>query len=127
VILKDAGKRAALRQQIVRFFTAYPTYRGLSLDFESLPDDADPAYIAFIRELYGDLHSRNLRLYVNTAVAASDSDLKQIAANSDGIILMNYDEHQTTSDPGPIASQDWFVDNLRRVLKIVPKKKSFAP
>ncbi|MGD0629328.1 MAG: glycosyltransferase [Terracidiphilus sp.] len=122
-ILKDAGKRAALRQQIVRFFTAYPVYRGLSLDFESLPDDADPAYIAFIRELYGDLHSRNLRLYVNTAVAASDSDLKQIAANSDGIILMNYDEHQTTSDPGPIASQDWFVDNLRRVLKIVPKEK----
>jgi len=123
VILKDAGKRAALRQQIVRFFTAYPVYRGLSLDFESLPDDADPAYIEFIRELYGDLHSRNLRLYVNTAVAASDSDLKQIAANSDGIILMNYDEHQTTSDPGPIASQDWFVDNLRRVLKIVPKEK----
>jgi cellulose synthase/poly-beta-1,6-N-acetylglucosamine synthase-like glycosyltransferase/peptidoglycan/xylan/chitin deacetylase (PgdA/CDA1 family)/spore germination protein YaaH len=123
VILKDAGKRAALRQQIVRFFTAYPTYRGLSLDFESLPDDADPAYVAFIREVYGDLHSRNLRLYVNTAVAASDSDLKQIAANSDGIILMNYDEHQTTSDPGPIASQDWFVDNLRRVLKIVPKEK----
>ncbi len=36
---------------------------------------------------------------------------------------MNYDEHQTTSDPGPIASQDWFVDNLRRVLKIVPKEK----
>ena len=122
-ILKDPGKRAALRQQIVRFFTAYPVYRGLSLDFESLPDDADPAYMAFIRELYGDLHPRNLRLYVNTAVAASDSDLKQIAANSDGIILMNYDEHQTTSDPGPIASQDWFVDNLRRVLKIVPKEK----
>ena len=33
------------------------------------------------------------------------SDLKTIAANSDGIILMNYDEHQTTSDPGPVASQ----------------------
>jgi cellulose synthase/poly-beta-1,6-N-acetylglucosamine synthase-like glycosyltransferase/peptidoglycan/xylan/chitin deacetylase (PgdA/CDA1 family)/spore germination protein YaaH len=123
VILKDSGKRAALRQQIVRFFIAYPTYRGLSLDFESLPDDADPGYITFIRELYSDLHPLNLRLYVNTAVAASDSDLKQIAANSDGIILMNYDEHQTTSDPGPIASQDWFVDNLRRVLKIVPKEK----
>jgi cellulose synthase/poly-beta-1,6-N-acetylglucosamine synthase-like glycosyltransferase/peptidoglycan/xylan/chitin deacetylase (PgdA/CDA1 family)/spore germination protein YaaH len=122
-ILKDAGKRAALRQQIVRFFTAYPAYHGLSLDFESLPDNADPAYIAFIHELYGDLHARNVRLWVNTAVATPDSDLKQIAANSDGIILMNYDEHQTTSDPGPIASQDWFIDNLTRVLKIVPKDK----
>jgi cellulose synthase/poly-beta-1,6-N-acetylglucosamine synthase-like glycosyltransferase/peptidoglycan/xylan/chitin deacetylase (PgdA/CDA1 family)/spore germination protein YaaH len=123
VVLKDAGKRAALRQQIVRFFAANPAYHGLSLDFESLTEDADPAYLAFIHELYGDLHPRNLELYVNTAVATSDNDLKLIAASSDGIILMNYDEHQTTSEPGPIASQEWFLGNLTRVLKLVPKKK----
>ena len=123
VILNDAAKRATLRSQIVRFFNAYPGYHGLSLDFESLPDSADAGYMAFIHELYVDLHSRNFRLYVNTAVSASDGDLKQIAANSDGVILMNYDEHQTTSDPGPIASQDWFIGNLTRVLKIVPKEK----
>jgi len=112
-----------LRAQILRFFSTYPVYRGLSLDFESLPDDADPAYLSFIHELVVDLHAHNLRLWVNTAVATSDADLKQIAANSDGIILMNYDQHQVTSDPGPIASQDWFIGNLTRVLKIVPKEK----
>ena len=69
------------------------------------------------------MHARNLRLYVDVAVATSDSDLKSIAANSDGIVLMNYDEHQSTSDPGPIASQPWFIGNLPRVLKIVPKEK----
>jgi cellulose synthase/poly-beta-1,6-N-acetylglucosamine synthase-like glycosyltransferase/peptidoglycan/xylan/chitin deacetylase (PgdA/CDA1 family)/spore germination protein YaaH len=122
-VLKDADKRTALRQQIVRFFTAYPVYRGLSLDFESLPDDASPAYLSFIQELYGDLHPRNLRLYINTAVSTPGDDLKLISANSDGIILMNYDQHQITSDPGPIASQEWFVGNLTRVLKIVPKEK----
>jgi cellulose synthase/poly-beta-1,6-N-acetylglucosamine synthase-like glycosyltransferase/peptidoglycan/xylan/chitin deacetylase (PgdA/CDA1 family)/spore germination protein YaaH len=122
-VLKDPAKRVALRRQIVRFFAAYPAYSGLSLDFESLPDNADAAYMAFIQELYGDLHPRKLQLYVNTAVATSDGDLKQIAANSDGLILMNYDQHQTTSDPGPIAGQDWFVDNLTRVLKVVPKQK----
>jgi cellulose synthase/poly-beta-1,6-N-acetylglucosamine synthase-like glycosyltransferase/peptidoglycan/xylan/chitin deacetylase (PgdA/CDA1 family)/spore germination protein YaaH len=122
-MLADPGKRAALRQQLLRFFTAYPAYRGLSLDFESLPDNATPAYSSFIRELYGDMHPKNLRLYVNVAVSTPDAELKQIAANSDGIILMNYDEHQVTSDPGPIASQDWFIGNLTRVLKIVPKNK----
>ena len=122
-VLADAGKRAALRSQIVRFFTAYPVYRGLSLDIESLPDSASPAYLTFIHELYADLHSRNLRLYVNTAVSTPDSDLKLIAANSDGIVLMNYDEHEVDSQPGPIASQEWFVGNLRRVLQIVPKEK----
>jgi cellulose synthase/poly-beta-1,6-N-acetylglucosamine synthase-like glycosyltransferase/peptidoglycan/xylan/chitin deacetylase (PgdA/CDA1 family)/spore germination protein YaaH len=122
-VLADPAKRAALRGQIVKFFTAFPAYRGLSLDFESLPEKATPAYLAFIHELYGDFQPLGLRLYVNTAVATSDADLKAIAQNSDGIILMNYDEHQTTSDPGPIASQDWFVGNLTRVLKIVPKEK----
>ena len=122
-VLKDDDKSAALRQQIVRFLTAYPAYHGLSLDFESLPDDATPAYLNFIQQLYAQLHPRNLRLFVNVAVSAADSDLQQIAANSDGIVLMNYDQHEVDSDPGPIASQDWFVANLRRTLKIVPKEK----
>jgi cellulose synthase/poly-beta-1,6-N-acetylglucosamine synthase-like glycosyltransferase/peptidoglycan/xylan/chitin deacetylase (PgdA/CDA1 family)/spore germination protein YaaH len=122
-VLADTYKRTMLRQQIMRLLMAYPVYRGLSLDIESLPDSADPAYLTFIHELYADMHPRNLRLYVNVAVSASDDDLRQIAANSDGILLMNYDEHEANSEPGPIASQDWFVGNLRRVLKVVPKEK----
>ena len=122
-MLQDPEKSAALLRQIMRFLAAYPAYRGLSLDIESIPDDADPAYLSFIQALYAQMHARNLTLYVNVAVATSDSDLKAIAANSDGIVLMNYDQHQTTSDPGPVASQTWFIGNLARVLKVVPKEK----
>jgi len=122
-VLKDPAKSAAFMRQILRFLAAYPAYHGLALDIESIPDDAQPAYVSFIHALYPQMHARNLRLYVDTAVATGDSDLKAIAANSDGIVLMNYDQHQTTSDPGPIASQTWFVGNLERVLKIVPKEK----
>ncbi len=122
-VLQDPEKAAALRAQIMRFLAAYPAYRGLSLDIESIPDEADPAYIAFIQALYAEMHPRNLRLYVNVAVSTSDADLRQIAAGSDGIVLMNYDQHQTTSDPGPIAAQSWFVANLQRVLRVVPKQK----
>jgi cellulose synthase/poly-beta-1,6-N-acetylglucosamine synthase-like glycosyltransferase/peptidoglycan/xylan/chitin deacetylase (PgdA/CDA1 family)/spore germination protein YaaH len=122
-VLRDPAKNAALRLQIMRFFVAYPLYRGLSLDIESLSDADGPAYLAFIHALYAQMHARNLRLYVNVAVATRDSDLKAIAASSDGIVLMNYDEHQTTSAPGPVASQPWFVGNLARVLKSVPKEK----
>ena len=122
-MLSDPAKRAALREQVVRMLTAMPAYHGISLDFESLADNATPGYLSFIQELYDDLHSRNLRLYVNVAVSEPDADMETIAANSDGIILMNYDQHEVESDPGPIASQDWFVANLRRTLKIVPKEK----
>ncbi len=122
-VLQDPQKSAAFLEQIMRFLAAYPVYRGLSFDIESIPDDDEAAYLDFVQALYREMHARNLRLYVNAAVATSDNDLKAIAANSDGIILMNYDEHQTTSAPGPVASQSWFVGNLVRVLKVVPKDK----
>src|SRR3569833_4570459 len=47
-----------------------------------------------------------------------------MANNSDGLLLMNYDEHQTGSGPGSIASQDRFLDNLREALKTIPKEKA---
>src|SRR6185437_3025084 len=115
-VLQDDDKSAALVSQLMRFLVTYPAYRGLSLDFESLPDDADPAYLNFIAALYAQMHPRNLRLYVNAAASTSAADLKTIAANSDGIILMNYDQHEENSDPGPVAAQDWFVQNLMRVM-----------
>ena len=55
-----------------------------------------------------------------------DFDLKYMADHSDGLLLMNYDQHQTGSGPGPIAAQDWFVDNLKNVLKVVPKEKAIC-
>ena len=122
-ILNDGYKSALLRQQILRFFIAFPVYRGLSLDIENLPDSASPGYVKFVHDLYADLHARNLRLYVNTAVSTTDDDLKALGANSDGIILMNYDEHEVESRPGPVASQEWFLNNLRRALTLVPKEK----
>ena len=122
-LLADAGKRAALRAQIVRLLTAYPVYRGLCLDIESLDDSAEDDYLTFIEELYSDLHSRKLQLYVDVAASTDDDTLKQIGANSDHIILMNYDEHEVESDPGPVASQTWFIANLRRALKDMPKEK----
>jgi cellulose synthase/poly-beta-1,6-N-acetylglucosamine synthase-like glycosyltransferase/peptidoglycan/xylan/chitin deacetylase (PgdA/CDA1 family)/spore germination protein YaaH len=122
-VLADDEKRAHLREQLMRFFTALPVYRGLSLDFENLDDSSMPAYLAFIQELYAEMHPRNLRLYVNVAAATEDQYLKQMAPNVDGIILMNYDQHEVESEPGPVAAQDWFVANLARVLKVVPKEK----
>jgi peptidoglycan-N-acetylglucosamine deacetylase len=121
--LTNDAARASFVQQIHNFLAGNPTYRGLSLDFEEIPTSAQPGFRALIAALYDDFHPRNLRLYVNTPVGDDDWDLKFMADHSDGLLLMNYDEHETDSAPGPIASQDWFVDNLKNVLKTVPKEK----
>ncbi len=56
-------------------------------------------------------------------VSEETETFQTMASNSDGVVLMNYDEHETDSDPGPVAGQEWFVANLQRVLKIVPRDK----
>jgi peptidoglycan-N-acetylglucosamine deacetylase len=121
--LSNPQSRANFLQQIDRFLAGNPTYRGISLDFEDIPTSAQPGLNSLIAAIYNDFHPRNLRLYVNTPVGDDDWDLKFIADHSDGLLLMNYDEHEIGSGPGPIASQDWFLDNLKNVLKKVPKDK----
>jgi cellulose synthase/poly-beta-1,6-N-acetylglucosamine synthase-like glycosyltransferase/peptidoglycan/xylan/chitin deacetylase (PgdA/CDA1 family)/spore germination protein YaaH len=122
-LLKNHEATEHLRQQIDAFLAGSPQYHGIALDLEQVPDDAEDAYMAFVAELYSDFRARNLRLYVNVEVSADDNELRSLAKSTDGVILMNYDEHEIKSDPGPIASQDWFEGNLRRVLKLVPKEK----
>jgi cellulose synthase/poly-beta-1,6-N-acetylglucosamine synthase-like glycosyltransferase/peptidoglycan/xylan/chitin deacetylase (PgdA/CDA1 family)/spore germination protein YaaH len=122
-VLLSPASRAHFLQQTDQFLAANPSYRGLSLDFEDIPTEAQPGYKALLAALYQDFHSRNLKLYVNAPVEDDSYDLKYIADHSDGVLLMNYDQHQEGSSPGPIAAQDWFLDNLKDALKIVPKEK----
>ncbi len=121
--LKDPAAQQRFLTQAMRFLQSNQRYRGLALDFEDIPSDAQPAYRQLIASLNTALHVRGLKLYVNVPVQDDDWDLKLMAANSDGLMLMNYDQHQTESGPGPIASQDWFVQNLQNVMKVVPKDK----
>jgi len=124
--LTDPAARAHFIQQIDQFLAANPSYRGISLDFEGIPSEAQESYMALLTALYKDFQQRKLKLYVNTPVGDDDFDLKYMADHTDGLLLMNYDQHQTESGPGPIAAQDWFVDNLKNVLKIVPKEKAIC-
>ena len=121
--LNDDAARASFIDQAHRFLAANPGYRGLTLDFEGFPPTAQPGFQALIAALFADLHPRNLRLYLNTPVGEPDYDLAFMAVHSDGLILNNYDQHQNLTGPGPIAAQDWFLDNLTEALKVVPREK----
>ena len=121
--LKNPAARANFIAQSMRLLSSNSRYHGLSLDFEDIPSDAQPGYRDLIANLYAQMHPKNLRLYVNTPVGDDDWDLPYMAANSDGLLLMNYDQHQTESGPGPIAGQDWFVQNLKSVMAKVPQQK----
>ncbi len=122
-MLESKTARENLHLQIDKFLFANPGYHGICLDFEEVPEKDLKLYANWVAEVYNDLHAKNLRLYVNVQASAVDWFLKALGKNTDGVILMNYDEHEDQSEPGPIASQDWFEGNLNRVLKSVPKQK----
>jgi cellulose synthase/poly-beta-1,6-N-acetylglucosamine synthase-like glycosyltransferase/peptidoglycan/xylan/chitin deacetylase (PgdA/CDA1 family)/spore germination protein YaaH len=124
--LTNSASRAHFVQQIDQFLAANPSYRGISVDFEEIPPEAQQGYMALLAALHQDFQARGLKLYVNAPVGDSDFDLKDMANDADGLLLMNYDQHQTGSGPGPIAAQDWFLDNLKEVLKTVPKEKAIC-
>ncbi len=96
---------------------------GVVLDFELIEAATQPDFSKFIHDLAAAMHAVNLKLMVALPAADWSYDYKFIASQADAVILMNYDLHYPTSDPGPIASQDWFERNIENILKIVPADK----
>ena len=121
--LNNPDARASFRRQVASFL-ATDRYRGLMIDFETLAQNAQPGYLALLKELSDDLHARGMKLYVSVQARNQEYDYAAVAAQVDGVVLMNYDEHYPSpGTAGPVASQDWFTDNLKAAIKVVPKDK----
>ncbi len=94
------------------------------IDFEEIPDNAQPGYKSLLKEMSEDLHRNGMKLYVSVPARNVDFDYRAISSLVDGLVLMNYDEHYPNpGTPGPVASQDWFTANLAAAKKVVPQDK----
>ncbi|MGO8796327.1 MAG: glycosyltransferase [Candidatus Sulfotelmatobacter sp.] len=120
--LNNPAARAVFRQQVATFL-ASDRFRGLMVDFEAFPAVGQPGYVALLNELSADLHAHGMKLYVSVPSHNTEFDYAAIAAPADGVVLMNYDEHYPGAASGPVASQDWFVDNLKFAVKAIPREK----
>jgi peptidoglycan-N-acetylglucosamine deacetylase len=120
--LKDADARTTFRRQISQFLSS-GRYRGLMIDFEAFPPSGQPGYVALLQGLSADLHGRGMKLYVSVPPHSNEYDYPAIAAAADGVVLMNYDEHYPGAASGPVASQDWFEQNLKFAKTVIPQEK----
>ncbi len=120
--LNNADSRAVFRRQAGQFLSS-GHFRGLMIDFEAFPASGQPGYVALVREISGDLHARGLKLYVAVPPHNDEFDYQSIAAAADGVVLMNYDEHYPGAASGPVASQDWFEQNLKYATGVIPREK----
>ena len=120
--LNDASARARFREQVKQFLSS-DRFGGLMVDFEAFPKAGQPGYLALLNELSSDLHERGMKLYVSVPAHNEEYDYPAVAAPADGVVVMNYDEHYPNAESGPVASQDWFVKNLKFAVTVIPRDK----
>ncbi|HLT12307.1 MAG TPA: glycosyl hydrolase family 18 protein [Micromonosporaceae bacterium] len=93
-------------------------WRGVDIDYESLPEASRDAYSAFIRELAAALHALPTPARLSVALHAKTAepgdwhgsraqDWAAIGAAADEVRLMAYDHATASSAPGPIAPLSW--------------------
>ena len=121
-LIRSAGRRHDIIENI-RANLAEHSFAGVTVDFESLERRDRELWVAFMRELTDTLHKSNY--VVSEAVPVDDDayDLKSLAGIVDYLLPMVYDEHYQTSEPGPVASETFFEDELDKLAKIAPPAK----
>ena len=121
-MLADPAARGRAIGSILAFLRA-KRLQGVNVDFESVPDGSLGDLVTFMGELHDQCHP--LGLEVSQSVPADDTTwpYARLARVVDRLVLMAYDEHDSSSEAGPVASQAWFADNVRaRAAEVGPEK-----
>jgi cellulose synthase/poly-beta-1,6-N-acetylglucosamine synthase-like glycosyltransferase/peptidoglycan/xylan/chitin deacetylase (PgdA/CDA1 family)/spore germination protein YaaH len=96
---------------------------GVNIDYEAVSPESQSDLVIYMRELYARLHPLNLLLSQSVPLDDEAFHFKLLAEQADYLVLMAYDEHAGDNDAGPIASQEWFVSNIKRRMREVPADK----
>jgi len=121
-LLANPASRQHLVQDVVEY-AVEAHQSGIVVDFEEVPLNSQANFRQFIAELGPALHAASLKLMIALPARDDDYDYAFFGRETDAVILMNYDQHWLTSPPGPIAAQDWFMENLRQIRDVVPAQK----
>ena len=125
-MLADPAKRKVRLETLVSFLQANAA-QGLVIDFEEVPKDAHQDFLQFLKEMRAAFAPYGWLVAIAAPFDDAEWTYKSYAEASDYQILMAYDEHFEEGEPGPIASQPWFVDKLtRRMKELDPKKTIIA-
>jgi spore germination protein YaaH len=103
---------SAVRKKLIAdLLKAVKPFDGLQIDFESVPARDGPSFRSFLAELREGLEDSKMftiALRARTRPLSNDVyDYRLIVPLVDRILIMAYDEHWSTSAPGPIASMAW--------------------
>lgn len=108
LLAADAPRLAAAAHALADQLAA-GGYRGAVLDFEGMKRDDLPALVAVARAFATEARARGVGP-MSLAIPALDTagyPARALAGAVDALLVMLYDEHWSTSPPGPIAEPTW--------------------
>jgi cellulose synthase/poly-beta-1,6-N-acetylglucosamine synthase-like glycosyltransferase/spore germination protein YaaH/peptidoglycan/xylan/chitin deacetylase (PgdA/CDA1 family) len=98
-------------------------FAGVVLDFEEIPDGSQPAFRQFAIQLVTRIHREGGKLLISVPAADPKFDYRFFGQVADAVIALNYDEHYSSSEPGPVASYPWFVKSMQDISRWIPPEK----
>ena len=104
-------------------FVQQNKFAGISIDFENVPPTSQKDLRQFMVELHAAFHPFGLEISQSVPLDDDSFDYKGLAEIADYLILMAYDEHESESDPGPVASQNWYANALNKRFAELPSNK----
>lgn len=117
-----------LRERLISdLVSAVKDYDGLQIDYEYIPPRDAQNFITFLQEVRKRLPAKKIFSVAVPARMRTISDdiyhYPKIAATSDRVFIMAYDEHWSTSAPGSIASLGWCRRIAEYARTVIPSEK----
>lgn len=125
-ILSSTSARERLEKELVSVALSCGL-DGINIDFESLPLEAGPHFIQFLRELSVSCRRNGLVLSVDNYVPAGYNryyDYAEQGVLADYVVIMAYDEHYSGSEEAGSVSSISYVENaIKDTSEMVPAQK----
>ena len=92
---------------------------GTTLDMEGFDPAVQGEVLDFARELHDAMHRIGKLSTQAVAVRDPDAYIRQAGVVNDKLFPMLFDEHYDAGEPGPVASQAFYVTQARRFARLV--------
>lgn len=121
-IISDSINRQKIITSILFNLNKYG-FHGINIDFEDLEEKTDENMILFQKKLYEELHKNNFIVTQDIPPGNADYNLEELTKYNDYLVIMAYDQHYATGEPGPVASIKWIESMMDKISNDVDPSK----
>ncbi|MFL5407156.1 MAG: glycosyltransferase [Myxococcales bacterium] len=121
VLATDASRRDLARR--LAALCEERGFAGINLDLENLDAALWLQEAQLVEAAWAEMHPRGLLVTVDVPAEPRGVPIQRLAASSDFLVVMAYDEHASSDNPGPIATPEYVARAAGEYLRRAPADK----